>query len=128
LFAGTWSDRFGRKRMLITLLSISPFVMLAFIYAPGWWKVPLLILLGLTAISPSPVIMTLVQDHFPINRSLANGLYITSNFLVRSIGIFMIGFLFDRIGLVATFTLSAGLAFLSLPGVWLLPQAKIKVQ
>ena len=58
LFAGTWSDRFGRKRMLITLLSISPFVMLAFIYAPGWWKVPLLILLGLTAISPSPVIMT----------------------------------------------------------------------
>ena len=127
LFAGTWSDRFGRKRMLATLLSISPFVMLGFVYAPGWWKAPLLILLGLTAISPSPVLMTLVQDHFPVNRSLANGIYITSNFLVRAVGIFMIGFLFDRIGLVATFTWSAALAFLSLPGIWLLPQAKIKV-
>ena len=128
LFAGTWSDRFGRKRMLFTLLSISPFIMLAFVYAPGWWKAPLLILLGLTAISPTPVLMTLVQDHFPVNRSLANGLYITANFLVRAVGIFMIGFLFDRIGLVATFSLSAVLAFFSLPGIWLLPQAKIKVQ
>ncbi len=121
LFSGTLSDRLGRRRMLAFLLAISPALMLLFIYAPGWLAAPLLIALGLTAISPTPVMLAAVQDHFPRQRALANGLYLGMNFLVRAVGIWLVGVAADRFGLTAAFTGSALLAFLSLAAVWYLP-------
>ncbi|MCA9920316.1 MAG: MFS transporter, partial [Anaerolineales bacterium] len=121
LLTGTASDRFGRRRVLAGLFLVAPLLALAFIYGPGWLAVPLLIGLGLTAISPTPVIMAIVQDSFPEHRALANGIYIGLNFLVRGLGIWLIGFMADRVGLTTAFVWGAVVALLTLPGVWFLP-------
>jgi MFS transporter, FSR family, fosmidomycin resistance protein len=122
LFSGTASDRFGRQRVLGWLFLISPVLALLFVYAPGWLAIPLLIGLGLTAISPTPVLLAIVQDSFPEHRALANGIYIGLNFLVRALGIWLVGALADAFGLTMAFVVGAAAAFLTLPGLWLLPK------
>ena len=121
LLSGTASDRFGRQRVLAWLLFVSPLLALFFLFQPGWLTIPLLIALGLTAISPTPVLLSVVQDAFPRHRALANGIYIGLNFLVRGLGIWVIGAMADWVGVGSAFVWGAVLAFLSLPGVWLLP-------
>jgi FSR family fosmidomycin resistance protein-like MFS transporter len=127
LLSGTVSDRLGRRRVLGLLLSISPLLTLLFIFGPGWLAIPLLIALGLTAISPTPVLLAIVQDEFPEHRALANGIYIGINFLVRGLGIWFMGLLADRIGLTMAFGFGTVMAFLSLLGVWFLPRRVIEI-
>jgi FSR family fosmidomycin resistance protein-like MFS transporter len=122
LATGTISDRLGRSRVLFFLLSLAPLFLIVFLYGPSWLALPLLIALGLTAISPQPVFLALVQDEFPDHRALANGLYLAMNFLIRALAIWVVGFLADRYGLTNAFLWSALLVFLSLPAIRFLPQ------
>lgn len=122
LFSGTLSDRLGRKRMLLLLLTLSPVFYLLFVLGPTWAAVPLLLALGLTAIAPQPVLLALVQDGFPEHRALANGIYLAVGFVIQGIGIWMVGALADRFGLRDAFLGSGLLAFVSIPAVFLLPR------
>ena len=122
LLSGTLSDRLGRKRVLLVLLTLAPILMVAFIYSPAWLAFPLLLLLGFAAISPQPVLLATVQDQFPSNRALANGTYLALNFLVRALGIWVVGQFSDAFGLNAAFTTTAVLAFISIPAVFFLPE------
>jgi FSR family fosmidomycin resistance protein-like MFS transporter len=126
LATGTLSDRFGRFRVLGILLFLSPIFMFLFLYSPTWLAMPLLIILGLTAISPTPVLLAIVQDNFVANRALANGLFLASNFLIRAFGIWVIGYLSDRFDLQLAFLVSAALGILTLPAVWGLAQVHKK--
>ena len=120
LFAGTLSDRMGRIRMLLILMVLSPLLYFAFLFGPNWTAVPLLILLGLTVISPQPVMLALVQDNFRDYRALANGIYLAITFLSRALGIWLVGAMADRIGLQSAFLWGGVLAFLTLPALlWL---------
>jgi FSR family fosmidomycin resistance protein-like MFS transporter len=118
LATGTLSDRFGRFLVLTVLLLLAPLFMLAFLYSPDWLTLPMLIILGLTAISPTPVLLAIVQDNFADNRALANGIFLAANFLIRAFGIWVIGFTADQFGLATAFLWSAVLGLLTLPTVW----------
>ncbi|MFN2201258.1 MAG: MFS transporter [Caldilineaceae bacterium] len=122
LLTGTLSDRFGRSRVLYVLLTLSPVFMLLMLYGPGWLSVALLIALGLTAISPTPVMLAIVQDQFPDNRAVANGIFMSLNFLLRAGAILIVGTLADRFGLTWAFTAAALAAFASIPAVYFLPR------
>jgi FSR family fosmidomycin resistance protein-like MFS transporter len=122
LLSGTLSDRFGRKQVLLVLLTLAPILLIAFIYSPSWLAFPLLMLLGLASISPQPVLLATVQDQFPNNRALGNGTFLAINFLVRAFGIWAVGMFSDAYGLNAAFTVTAFLAFISLPAVFFLPK------
>ena len=122
LLSGSLSDRVGRHRMLTILLLISPALLVVFLFAPEWMLIPLLIALGLTAISLQPVILALVQDLFPDNRALANGSYMAMSFALRAVGIWAIGLTADAWGLTAAFILSAGVGFLALPSIHFIPR------
>ena len=124
LLTGTLSDRFGRKYVLLILLGSSPFFLLVFIYGPTILALPLLLILGLLAISPQPVMLALVQDQFPGNRALANGTFLAISFLVRALGIWMVGYLADLYGLNAAYTMAAVVALFSIPAIFLLPDGK----
>lgn len=117
LFSGTVSDTIGRGRMLYMLFGIAPFFFLAFLYLPGAFALPMLILLGLTAISPTAVMLAAVQDKFPQNRALANGFFLAINFLSRALAAWALGFSADQIGLFHTFVWCGVVAFLSVPSV-----------
>ena len=127
LLTGTVSDRIGRKRMLLIVLTLAPILLAIFLLGPIWLAVLALIGLGLTAISPTPVLLAVVQDQFPINRATANGLYMFLNFLIRAVAIALVGMMADRLGLTPAFLLSGVIALLSIPAVFRLPAQKASV-
>ncbi len=117
LSAGTLSDRLGRGSVLLTLAIAAPLVMLAFLFAPSGLALPLLIVLGLAAVSATPVLLASVQDAFPDNRALANGTFLALNFLLRAAGIYIVGLIADGAGLERAFLVAALVAFLAIPAV-----------
>lgn len=121
---GTLSDRLGRRRILAISFSATPIFMFAFLWAQGLAQVPVLILLGFVALSVTPVIMALVQENFPDNRSLANGIYMAISFVLRSIAIIIVGAIADQTSLRLTFMISAALVIVGLPFIFLLPKSK----
>lgn len=120
LAAGTLSDRLGRSRILYVLMGVSPVFLFLFLYGPGVLLVPVLLGLGLTVISPTPVLLAVVQDSFPDHRALGNGIYLALSFLIRALGIWSVGLLADRFGLTAAFWWSGVVALSSLPAIFFL--------
>jgi len=122
LTTGTLSDRIGRRTILFVLLTLAPIFLLLFLYTSGIWSIVLLVGLGLTAISQTPVKLAIVQDNFPDNRAVANGIFMAMNFVIRAAAIGVVGLLADRFGLQAAFTWSAIAGFLSIPAIFWLPE------
>jgi FSR family fosmidomycin resistance protein-like MFS transporter len=126
LTTGTISDRLGRRNILFVLLTLAPILLILFLYTTGWVSVILLVGLGLTAISQTPVKLAIVQDNFPENRAVANGIFMAMNFVIRAFAIAVVGTLADRYGLYNAFLWSALLGFLSIPAVFWLPAQDVK--
>ncbi|OUC09576.1 hypothetical protein RY27_01995 [Litorilinea aerophila] len=122
LTTGTLSDRLGRGRVLLLLLTLAPLLLLLFLMGPGWLTAPVLVALGLTAISPTPVLLAIVQDQFPDNRAAANGVFMFLNFIIRAVAIWTVGWLADHYGLMTAFWWSSLIALLSVPAVYWLPR------
>lgn len=129
LLGGSLSDHLGRRRVLSISLSTGPVLMLLFLGVTIWYPVagpalqfPLLLLLGLTQLSISPVLMALVQENYVENRALANGVYMAVSFVLRSAVTLAVGLLGDHVGLRLTFTAGAFVQLLALPLVFLLPK------
>jgi len=122
LLEGTMSDRLGRRLVLFISMLTAPFLMFAFLTTDGWLKFPLLLVMGFTALSVTPVIMALVQESFPENRALANGVYMSFSFILGSAVVVALGALGDLFGLRLAFTASAVITLLGLPLILLLPK------
>lgn len=121
LLGGSVSDRLGRRRVLLISLLTTTLFMLVFLRLNGWARFPALLILGLTALSITPVIMALVQERFPDNRALANGVYMALSFTIRSGAVVVVGVLGDLFGLRLAFTVSAVIPLLGVPFIFLLP-------
>lgn len=121
LLGGALSDRVGRRMVLFLSLLTTPIIMLGFLAADGWVRLPLLVLLGFTSLSVTPVIMALVQESFPENRALANGTYMSLSFVIRSAAVVAIGAIGDSFGMALAFGLSAVIPLLGLPFLRMLP-------
>jgi FSR family fosmidomycin resistance protein-like MFS transporter len=115
LLGGSVSDRLGRRLVLGISLVVTPLLMFIFLTASGWVRFPLLLLLGFTALSVIPVIMALVQESFPENRALANGVYMSMSFILRSGAVLLLGMMGDSWGMRTAFAVSAVLPLLGLP-------------
>ena len=121
--AGSLSDKFGRRRMLVISFVLTPILMVLFVYANALWRLPLLLLLGFFAISVVPVFMAIVMENAPQQRAFANGVYMASNFLLHSLAVILVGVVSDGFDLRFTFLVTAGLLPLSLPFVRMLPRS-----
>jgi FSR family fosmidomycin resistance protein-like MFS transporter len=121
LLGGSLSDRLGRRTMLAASLLSTPALMVLFVILSGWLRLPLLLALGLTSLSITPVIMALVQETSPQNRALANGTYMMLSFLIRSGVVVLVGAMGDLWGMRAAFLISAVIPLLGLPFLRQLP-------
>ncbi len=121
IVAGTLSDRFGRRRLLILSLFGAPLSLLAFVWLQGWAAYAFLVLTGFTLLSTTPVMMALVQENAGESPSAANGLYMMISFLARSAVVVLVGVAGDLIGLKATYVIFALIGFIGLPFVFKLP-------
>lgn len=124
LVGGSISDHLGRRPVLflaMTLTSVFTFILL---FAPSYWKLPVLLALGFVSLSISPVVMAVVQESFPKNRAFANGIYMALGFVIRSIAVVLVGKVGDWVGLQFAFTISAVIILFGLPFIFLLPRRK----
>ena len=64
---------------------------------------PVLVSYGFVSISAGPVFLALIQDNFPENRAVSNGLYISMVFLMRSLVLVLVGMMGDAYGLQTAF-------------------------
>lgn len=127
LIAGGLSDRFGRRRILMISFVVTPILMVLFVNAVGWMQIPLLVLLGFFFISAIPVLLAIVIENSGESRSLTNGVFMATSFILISLSAFLVGFLSDLFDLRFTFLLSAGILPLGLPFIFLLPKSKKRI-
>ncbi len=122
LTAGALSDRLGRRRVIaISLLVASP-LMGAFLVVGGLARIPILLALGFSALSMMPVLMAMMQEQFPENRALANGIFLGFSFVIQATATVFLGLLGDRFGLRPAYIFAAIIPLVGLPLVRRLPQ------
>lgn len=120
-FTGGWvSDHIGRRPVLLFGFTTAPVALLGFLATDGALQIALLPVLGLTLLSVPPVLMALVQEQVPESRALANGVYLSLNFAIRSVGAIAFGAVGDAFGLKTAMTIAALAMFLGLPLIWML--------
>ncbi|MFC1558084.1 MFS transporter [candidate division KSB1 bacterium] len=123
-FCGTISDKIGRKATLLIVSILSPVFMILFAFLDGIFVTPLLTILGFSIFAQGPVLLAVIQDLNSERPAFINGVYMTINFMVGSIGVLAVGILGDVIGLENTYILSAVLAVGAIPFVLKLPGKK----
>lgn len=120
---GSLSDRFGRKSILLIAGIGAAAFTVAFLTTTNLiLRLVTLLGLGATMLSMTPILMALIQDHYPEQRALANGAFMAVNFVVGSLAMLGVGWLGDHLGLHTTYWLSAGIMMLGLPIILGLPE------
>ncbi|MGB8718026.1 MAG: MFS transporter [Desulfobacterales bacterium] len=127
LAAGSLSDAFGRRRVLLVSLIGAPLGLFLFTCLNGWARVAMLVFTGFTLLSTSPVMLAIVQERAVKNPAAANGIYMMISFMARSAIVVGVGWLGDLMGLRNTYLVAAALGLLGLPFVWLLPRSRRSV-
>ena len=122
LMAGSMSDYFGRRRVLLFSLLGAPFSLFLFTWGVGWLRYMALLISGFTILSTTPVMLALVQEHARRSPSAANGLYMMASFMARSAIVVVVGYIADHIGLRTTYFLSAAIGLLGIPFIFKLPE------
>jgi FSR family fosmidomycin resistance protein-like MFS transporter len=123
--AGGWlSDRIGRRAVLFASHVAAPAALFLFLAADGWLRIAVLPLIGVTLLTVTPVLMAMVQEQFPESRALANGLFLSLNFAIRSTAAIVFGAFGDAFGLTTAMAVGGFAMFGGLPLIWLLPRTR----
>ena len=126
LAGGTLSDRFGRRKTVALAASCSAVFVLAFVHIDGPLLLPILLGLGASAYSVTPVFQALVQDQLPDNRATASGIFFMYEYGVRAFNIMIVGVLGDALGLQNAFIVAALVSLFALPLILTLPAAAVR--
>lgn len=121
MLGGTFSDKVGRRVLLVAACLTTPIFMVLFLTTPLNVKPIFLALLGFTSLSMPAVMLAIMQENFPENRALANGMTLLLFFITSAISTMIVGMIGDRWGLTTAFYISAGSMLLGAPLVFLLP-------
>ena len=117
LAVGSLCDRFGRKRLLVFCLVVAPVAMLLFTASTGWLQLVLLLVVGGSLLSTTPVMLAMVQEYSVNGSSAANGVFMMISFLARSAVVVLVGFVADIVGLEKTFVICGVIGFTGIPFV-----------
>lgn len=123
---GYLADHFGHRRTLAAIGVLTPVATVALAFAGGWVLAPLLLVSGFLIFASGPIVLALVQDAGSDHPAFMNSLFMTLNWLTSAGMILVVGSLGDRIGLEATYRVTAALSLLAVPFLFLLrpgPQA-----
>jgi len=122
LSIGSLSDRYGRRRMIVLATALSPLLLIAFLFAEGWTRLPLLFLLGFFALATTSVMIALIQERAADHPGTAHGLFTATGFFLRSVVVLVVGALGDWLGLRTAFLISGVLGLAALPLAFRLPR------
>jgi FSR family fosmidomycin resistance protein-like MFS transporter len=122
--SGSISDYLGRRKVLLIALVGAPLSLFAFSWFGGWFRFVALLFAGFTILSPTPVMLALVQENAPKSPAAANGFFMMVSSLARSAIVVLVGFVADHIGLQATYFFSAAMGLVGIPFIFRLPKGK----
>ena len=121
LTAGSMSDLFGRRKILLVSLIGAPVCLFVFTITGGWFRIATLLVTGFTLLSTTPVMLALVQEQGRDAPAAANGLFMMISFLARSAVVVVVGMTADLIGLKMAYVIFALVGFIGLPFAFRLP-------
>ncbi len=121
LILGPFSDKIGRKKIIIVSIIFSATLVPIFLQLSGWAVFPILILIGFFSTSTGTIFLALVQDNFQHHRATGNSIYILLSFLSNALMLIVIGLIGDNFGLSLAYWISAFAALLSIPVMQFLP-------
>jgi FSR family fosmidomycin resistance protein-like MFS transporter len=113
--AGYLSDRFERAKVLLTVSICSPITMLLFLQTTGKLSIILITILGLTVYATTPLFMATINENDSDHPALLNGLFMTINFSTSVLTLPLLGLASDLLSMQTTFTVAAGISFLTIP-------------
>jgi FSR family fosmidomycin resistance protein-like MFS transporter len=119
---GLVSDRLGQRNIALWGTLVSVIFSLGFLFLHGWVQMLMLIGVGFSAFIANPAFLAMIQTRFTENRSLANGVYMSSSFILRSIAVVIVGMLADRFGMRPVFLGSTLAALAAVPIILVLPK------
>jgi len=120
LLAGPLADRYGRKRVLLASLLLSPGLIAAYVVSQGVLGTTCVCLAGAVVISTFSVTIVMSQEYLPSRIALASGLSVGLAIGLGGIAAVILGGIADSIDLrTALFATAVGPALAVLPAVWL---------
>ena len=99
LVGGRLADRFGKMRLILTLLAIAPLVLLPAIHTSGILSIALFIAGGALLAASNPVTVAMAQELAPESRSVASSLVMGVAWGIANLVALPIGRLADRTNL-----------------------------
>jgi FSR family fosmidomycin resistance protein-like MFS transporter len=124
-FAGTISDKIGRRFTLIIMGVSTPFLLLLFVFISNTpFAIPILILIGFLMFATTPVLLAEVNVIKSEHSGLFNGIFMTLNFISGAIAMLVIGFAGDLFGLKTTYIFASGISLFSLFFILRLPKTR----
>jgi MFS transporter, FSR family, fosmidomycin resistance protein len=123
LLMGLFSDRFGQRNIALIGTLVSVFFGFGFLSVHGWFQVVMLVGVGLSAFISNPAFLSMIQPRFTHNRALANGVYMSTSFVLRSLVVIIIGALSDLFGMRPVYYAGLGLSVLAIPFILMLPES-----
>jgi MFS transporter, FSR family, fosmidomycin resistance protein len=115
LLMGLFSDRLGHRNVALFGTVVSAGFSAGFLLVHGWVQMVMLVGIGLSAFIANPAFLAMIQTRFTNNRSLANGVYMSGSFILRSMVVIIVGMLADRFGMRPVFAGSAAATLLAVP-------------
>lgn len=103
-FAGSLSDRFGRRAVLFVSLLVAVPLFVLFLRGPVGLMLPMIALAGLFALSSTPVGVVAAQECLPGRTGLVSGLVMGMAWGVGGLTLIPIGWLSDLYGLIPVMT------------------------
>ncbi len=125
-FAGSISDKIGRKTILYISGFACPLFMWLFITLDDIFMIPILIALGFFLFAYNPVMLALIQGADHHSPSFVNGVYMTFTFLTRTLLVFLVGFNIEHIGYELTYKIAAIAGIGVLPFIHFIPDKKAR--
>ena len=122
LTAGSMSDLIGRRKTLLVSLVGAPICLFVFTLTGGWIRITVLLVTGFTLLSTTPVMLALVQEQGRDAPAAANGLFMMISFIARSAVVVVVGYIADRIGLQATYLITAAMGLIGIPFIFRVPK------
>lgn len=121
-FAGTISDKIGRRNALLIASVGAPSLFFLFIYTSGIMQMIVLVLTGLFLFATGPVFLAIVNEYKTKHHSFVNAVFMTTTFLIGAVMVLLVGIMGDYLSLETTYKIVGAFAFLSVPFAFRIPK------
>jgi len=122
-FAGTISDKIGRRNALVIASIGAPVMFFLFLQTSGMLQMVILCFTGLFLFATGPVFLAIVNEYKTQHHNFVNAVFMTTTFLIGAIMVMVVGIMGDYLSLETTYKIVGAMAFLSVPLAFKIPKS-----